>query len=48
MVGYSDKKMKEIAETLRFNDEFYFSRFFKKMNGLSPSAYRVEVRKNLR
>jgi AraC-like DNA-binding protein len=48
MVGHSDKKMKEIAETLRFNDEFYFSRFFKKMNGLSPSAYRVEVRKNLR
>jgi AraC-like DNA-binding protein/uncharacterized cupin superfamily protein len=48
MVGHSDKKMKEIAETLRFNDEFYFSRFFKKMNGFSPSAYRVEVRKNLR
>lgn len=48
MVGHSDMKMKEIAETLRFNDEFYFSRFFKKMNGLSPSAYRVEVRKNLR
>ncbi len=48
MVGHGDKKMKEIAETLRFNDEFYFSRFFKKMNGTSPSAYREAARKNLR
>jgi len=48
MVGHGDKKMKEIAETLRFNDEFYFSRFFKKMNGTSPSAYRDASRKNLR
>jgi AraC-like DNA-binding protein len=36
----TDLKMKGIAEKLRFADEFYFSRFFKKLNGCPPSAYR--------
>ena len=36
----SDLKMKEIADKLRFSDEYYFSRFFKKLNGCSPVAYR--------
>jgi len=36
----SDLKMKEIADKLRFSDEYYFSRFFKKLNGCSPAAYR--------
>ncbi|MGL1893840.1 MAG: AraC family transcriptional regulator [Spirochaetaceae bacterium] len=37
---YSDKKSKEIAMDLEFNDEYYFSRFFKKQTGLSPVEYR--------
>lgn len=45
LVTYSDMKMKQVAETLRFSDEFYFSRFFKKMNGKPPSIYREEMRK---
>ncbi len=45
LVTYSDMKMKQIAEILRFSDEFYFSRFFKKMNGRSPSTYREEMKK---
>lgn len=45
MVTHTDMKMKEIADALRFTDEFYFSRFFKKMNGLPPSAYRAVMRK---
>jgi len=36
----SDLKMKEIADKLRFSDEYYFSRFFKKLNGCSPATYR--------
>lgn len=36
----SDLKMKEIADKLRFSDEYYFSRFFKKLNGSSPATYR--------
>lgn len=34
-----DKKVKEIAEILGFKDEFYFSRIFKKIEGISPSEY---------
>ena len=36
----SELKMKEIAEKLRFNDEYYFSRFFQKQNGSPPLRYR--------
>lgn len=36
----SDLKIKEIAEKLRFSDEFYFSRFFNKQNGSPPLRYR--------
>jgi YesN/AraC family two-component response regulator len=32
--------IKEIAHQLRFQDEFYFSRYFKKHTGMSPSQYR--------
>ncbi|MFM2242404.1 MAG: hypothetical protein RLZ97_1259 [Verrucomicrobiota bacterium] len=36
----SSLKMKDIAEKLRFNDEYYFSRFFQKHNGTPPLRYR--------
>ena len=36
----SNLKMKDIAEKLRFNDEYYFSRFFQKQNGAPPLRYR--------
>lgn len=34
------KSIKEIAYALRFDDEFYFSRFFKKNTGVSPQTFR--------
>ena len=37
-------QMKEIAEKLRFSDEYYFSRFFQKHNGTPPSRYRKDFR----
>lgn len=37
------KSIKEIAQELNFEDEFYFSRFFKKNVGVSPSSYRKNV-----
>jgi AraC-like DNA-binding protein len=37
-------QMKEIAEKLRFSDEYYFSRFFQKLNGTPPARYRKEFR----
>lgn len=34
-----DKKVKEVARALGFIDEFYFSRVFKKLEGISPSEF---------
>jgi AraC-like DNA-binding protein len=36
----SDAPVKEVAYKLKFADEYYFSRFFKKLNGVSPAPYR--------
>lgn len=36
----SDDKMADIAQALRFENEFHFSRRFKRFTGLSPRAYR--------
>ena len=39
-----DKKVKEVAQMLGFTDEFYFSRIFKKIEGISPlEFYRSNV-----
>lgn len=40
MLLVTDMPVKEIAYELRFHDEFYFSRFFKKCTGISPHKYR--------
>lgn len=39
-----DAPLKEIAGELGFCDEFHFSKLFKRRTGLSPSAYRTQVR----
>ena len=36
----NELKVKEIAEILKFNDEYYFSKFFKRESGKSPSEFR--------
>jgi AraC family transcriptional regulator len=36
----SNRAIYEIAHDLSFNDEYYFSRFFKRQTGLSPADYR--------
>jgi AraC-like DNA-binding protein len=35
----------KVADTLYFSDQFFFSKFFKKQAGLTPSAYRKTVYK---
>jgi AraC family transcriptional regulator, transcriptional activator of pobA len=37
------RPVKEVAYELGFDDEFYFSRFFKKKAGVSPVVYREKV-----
>ncbi len=39
----SDVLIKEVADELCFADEYYFSRFFKKLNGVSPADYRKKM-----
>ena len=39
----SDAPVKEVAYKLKFADEYYFSRFFKKLNGVSPTPYRSRI-----
>ncbi|UZO79613.1 helix-turn-helix domain-containing protein [Aquimarina sp. ERC-38] len=39
----TSKPLKQIAASLGYEDEFYFSRFFKKKVGVSPDHYRKTV-----
>lgn len=39
-LSYTDMRVREISEKVGFNDEYYFSRIFKKYYGLSPQQMR--------
>lgn len=39
LLAYTSMSVKEIAYTLGYNDYAYFSRFFRKSTGLSPTMY---------
>lgn len=39
MLALSDYRLKGVAQSVGYQDEFYFSRIFKKVVGLSPSAF---------
>jgi AraC-like DNA-binding protein len=39
-LDFTSKRIKEIAQDLAFEDQFYFSRLFKKIIGISPVDYR--------
>ncbi|MGH1434131.1 MAG: helix-turn-helix domain-containing protein [Lewinella sp.] len=42
LILFTDKQTQEIAYDLGFDDPAYFSRFFKKQAGLTPSAFREQ------
>ena len=46
-ISETDKTLTEIAEELNFESIHYFTRFFKKMTGLSPKEYRKLNTKNI-
>jgi AraC family transcriptional activator of pobA len=43
----TNKSIKEIAGSLNFNDELYFSRYFKKQVGISPKYFRKLHQSNI-
>lgn len=43
LILLTDLKVKDIAHSLDYEDEYYFIRFFKKMNGIPPLQYRIRV-----
>ncbi|GEO06292.1 transcriptional regulator [Adhaeribacter aerolatus] len=43
LLHLTNKTIKEIAVALNFEDEFYFSRYFKNKVGVSPAHYRKAV-----
>ena len=43
LLAYSAASVAEIARDTGFGDPAYFSRFFTKLTGLSPSAYRAAI-----
>ena len=43
MLRDNELKIKEVAELLNFNDEYYFSKFFKRETGKSPSEFRQMI-----
>jgi AraC-like DNA-binding protein len=40
LLEQKDASIKEVAYSLGFEDQYYFSRFFKKKTGVAPSAWR--------
>lgn len=42
----TNKKVREVAGDLGFRDEFYFSRFFKRLQGQSPQNFREKSKMN--
>lgn len=43
LLTYESLSVKEVAFRLGFNDPFYFSNYFKKHTGVSPTAYREQL-----
>lgn len=43
MLQDPSESVKTVAEKLNFSSEFYFSKFFKRLSGISPRAYRART-----
>ncbi len=44
LLNHSEATVAEIAERVGYGDPYYFSRLFKKIQGVSPSAYRRSLK----
>jgi AraC-like DNA-binding protein len=48
LLSNNDRNVKDIAEEVGFEDPFYFSRVFKKIEGISPSQYRTRLEADMK
>jgi AraC-like DNA-binding protein/mannose-6-phosphate isomerase-like protein (cupin superfamily) len=46
LLVHTNMGVSEISNTLNFSDQSYFTKFFKKMTGLTPLRFRMESMKN--
>lgn len=46
-LAYSSMTVQQVAYSLGFEDSAYFSRFFRKQTGQTPSQFRLSIRSNL-
>ena len=44
LLDQTELTVQEIAVAIGYDDPYYFSRIFKKIQGVSPSAYRQSVK----
>ena len=44
LLDFTDMRINEIASELAFEDQFYFSRLFRKITGMSPAEYRKKAK----
>ncbi|RKX40274.1 MAG: AraC family transcriptional regulator, partial [Verrucomicrobia bacterium] len=44
LLDQTDQSVKAIAEGLGYDDPYYFSRLFKKIQGCSPTHYRDSIK----
>lgn len=40
LLSETDKTLREISESLGFENEYYFNTFFKRLNGIAPGEFR--------
>lgn len=46
LLSSTDSSVKEVSKKLGIDDATYFSRWFKKYNGFSPTEYRKKLKNN--
>lgn len=46
LLSQTGQSVRDIARELGYDDPYYFSRLFKKVQGCSPTAYRESIREN--
>ena len=47
LLAYSTLSVSEIAYELNFNDNSYFNRFFKRVEGVTPEQFRVQLKSTI-